>query len=67
MLERRFFIPETAMDIFEVENSSNFCFIGKFDNGKIYHDITSENNDLYYIEHELMNKQEKEKYLELNA
>ncbi|MCI8378575.1 MAG: hypothetical protein HFH72_08655 [Lachnospiraceae bacterium] len=65
MTERRFFIPDTAKDIFEIENSSRFCFIGDFDGGKIYHDTLSENHDLYYVEHALMSKKEMEKYKEM--
>lgn len=65
MTERRFFIPDTAKDIFEIENSSRFYFIGDFDGGKIYHDTLSENHDLYYVEYNLMSNNEMEKYLEI--
>lgn len=65
MIERRFFIPETAKDIFEIEFSSRFFLIGDFDNGKIYHDTLSEDHDLYYVEHGPMSNEELEKYLEL--
>lgn len=65
MIERRFFIPEKANDIFEIEYSGRFYFIGDFDNGKIYHDLSSKNHDLYYVEHGLMNADELEKYNEI--
>jgi len=65
MTERRFFIPDTAKDIFEIENSSRFYLIGDFDGGKIYHDTLSENHDLYYVEHKLMSKNEMSKYHEI--
>ena len=45
MTERRFFIPDTAKDIFEIENSSRFYCVGDFEGGKIYHDALSENHD----------------------
>lgn len=65
MTERRFFIPDTAKEIFEIEFSSRFFFIGDFNNGKVYHDTLSVNHDLYYVEHGLMNKEEMEKYFEM--
>ena len=80
MTERRFFIPDTAKDIFEIENSSRFYCVGDFEGGKIYHDALSENHDfeggkiyhdalsenhdLYYVGHSLMSANEMEKYLE---
>lgn len=66
MIERRFFIPDTAKDIFEIENSSRFCLIGDFDGGKIYNDTLSESHDLYYVEHELMSEHEMSKYHEMD-
>lgn len=65
MLERRFFIPEKAYDIHKIENDSCFHLIGDFDNGNIYTDILSENHDLYYVEHDLMSDEEKDKYAKL--
>ena len=65
MTKRKFFIPDTAKDIFEIENSSRFYLLGDFDGGKIYHDILSKNHDLYYVEHGLMSDEELEKYREI--
>lgn len=65
MIERRFLIPEEADIIFDIENSSSFYLIGDFDNGKIYHDILSGNHDLYYVDHDLMDEKECERYNEL--
>lgn len=62
MIERRLFIPEKANEIFEIENSSIFCLIGDFDNGKIYHDISNGNHDMYYVEHDLMDEEERAIY-----
>ena len=60
MLERRFFIATTVEEFIKVTNR---CYlIGRLSEGNVYHDYSTQNHDLWYLDESQFDEGEKEKY-----
>lgn len=58
-VQRRFFIATTADEWWSVVR--NCALVGDFDGGQIWHDYTSAEHDLWYLDENELDEGEKEK------